>query len=138
MSFYEDVELAVRLRQRGFESMVVPTARALHQGGATSRTISRESDRWRYSHRYLVLARLSGRRFWTRSILLALRDALDTGHSLLDPRGAKPVDVFRGWWRAARLVRHFIHLGRAYEGDGSFPIRVRKAASWPSMWNEDH
>lgn len=135
-SFYEDADLAIRLRQAGFDSVFAPSARCLHAGGATSRTISRTSSRWRYAHRYLVLARLSGRHFWIRSLLLALRDALDIGQFALTAQGPAAVDVIRGWSKAARLISHFIHRRRAFDGDGSFPIRVKRAASWPSMWTD--
>ena len=76
-SYYEDVELAVRLREGGYSSWCVPRARALHQGQATSR---REPvARWRqlYRNRRWVAAALLGDRYpFERERILA-RDRRD-------------------------------------------------------------
>ena len=135
-SFYEDVDLAIRLRRKGFDSLMVPTARAWHQGGATSKTLSRASNRWRYSHRYLVLARLSGRRFLLRAPLLIFRDVLDIGLMLLKARAGSVGDVARGWSHALRLLGPFSHRQAPLASGSSFPTRIRRAASWPSIWTD--
>ncbi len=88
-SWYEDVDLAVRLRARGWRTRCVPAARTLHRGSATGATMP-----WRRAvlvgrNRWLVAARLFGRSFpreWPRLLradLRSLRSAL--------ARGAPPV-----------------------------------------------
>lgn len=59
-AYYEDVDLAVRLRGRGATARCLPGARAAHAGGATAgREPLRRAARIR-GNRFLVLARLAG------------------------------------------------------------------------------
>jgi GT2 family glycosyltransferase len=79
ISYYEDVELAGRLRAAGFSALLVPAARAHHAGSASGRTALANHERWRliYANRYLAAARLLGRGLWPRLPLMLLRDLLD-------------------------------------------------------------
>ena len=72
-SYYEDVDLACRLRAGGFRAWLVAGAACEHLGSATLCA----GDRLAlvYRNRYLVLARLLGRSFWPRLPLLLARDA---------------------------------------------------------------
>ena len=54
VSWYEDVDLAVRLRAAGWRALHVPAARALHAGGATARRLSWRYGRLLYGNRWLV------------------------------------------------------------------------------------
>lgn len=98
ISYYEDVELAGRLRAAGFRALLVPTARARHAGSATGRTLSRERWRLIYGNRYLAAARFLGRGFWLRLPILFLRDLLDLRH------GGRAAGILAGWRRAFRLL----------------------------------
>jgi N-acetylglucosaminyl-diphospho-decaprenol L-rhamnosyltransferase len=77
ISYYEDAELAGRLRGAGFRALLIPSARAGHAGAASGRAASRERWRLVYGNRYLAAARLLGRGLWPRLPLLMLRDLLD-------------------------------------------------------------
>jgi N-acetylglucosaminyl-diphospho-decaprenol L-rhamnosyltransferase len=98
ISYYEDVELAGRLRAGGFRALLVPAARARHAGSATGRTLSRERWRLIYGNRYLAAARYLGRGFWPRLPVLVLRDLLDLAH------GDRAAGILAGWGRALRLL----------------------------------
>ena len=76
-SYYEDVELAVRLRAAGFASRCVPAARALHAGQATSRRAP--ARRWRaiYRNRRRVARALLGDRFAQELPRIRARDRRD-------------------------------------------------------------
>lgn len=79
VSYYEDAELAGRLRAAGFSALLVPAARVRHAGSASGRTAPSSRERWRliYGNRYLAAARLLGRGLWPRLPLMLLRDLLD-------------------------------------------------------------
>ncbi|HSK77893.1 MAG TPA: glycosyltransferase family 2 protein [Thermoanaerobaculia bacterium] len=104
VSYYEDVELAGRLRAAGFRALLVPAARARHAGSATGRTLSRERWRLIYGNRYLAAARLLGRGFWPRLPVLILRDLLDLGRAVARRDGALVSGIPAGWGRALRLL----------------------------------
>ena len=73
-SWYEDVELAVRLRARGWRALCVPTARALHRGSATGATMPFARARLLARNRWLVVARLLGRRWPAALPRMAVRE----------------------------------------------------------------
>lgn len=112
-TYYEDVELACRLRSRGFRSILVPGALARHGGGSSSST----AGRWRwsriYGNRLLVLARLWGRTFPARLPSLLWRDTLDLGRALVDTDRQLIGGIVTGWGRAVRYLSHFAHTGPA-------------------------
>lgn len=76
-SYYEDVELAVRLRERGYTAYSAPAARARHAGSLTGGRRPFRRARLLYGNRLLVLADLLGSRFWRRLPALRLRDLAD-------------------------------------------------------------
>ena len=100
--YYEDVDLACRLRAAGWRALLVPAARALHAGSVTARTQGR--DRWCriYGNRWLVAKRYLGGGFWPRVPLLALRDGADLGHALLAGERELAAGIVSGWRRALR------------------------------------
>lgn len=102
-SYYEDVELAVRLREAEWESWCVPAARARHAGHAT--TGRAPLARWRAIHRnrILVLRRLLGADFASTLPRLAARDGRDLLRAALRLDGARACGVVAGW--AAALPR---------------------------------
>jgi hypothetical protein len=102
LSYYEDVELAGRLRAAGWHALLVPAARARHAGSATGRTMSRERWRLIYGNRWLAVASLLGRAFWPRLPWLALRDLLDLGRAVLTLDSALAGGILAGWGRAVR------------------------------------
>jgi GT2 family glycosyltransferase len=102
-SYYEDVDLAVRLRAAGWRSLLVPAARVRHGGSVTGRTLSRERWRLIYGNRYLVASRLLGRGFLARLPILALRDGIDLGRAVLRGDRELAAGIVGGWGRALRL-----------------------------------
>jgi GT2 family glycosyltransferase len=110
-SYYEDVDLAIRLRAAGWRALLVPAARARHAGSATGRTLG--SGRWRLIHgnRVLVAARLLGGAFWIRLPVLAGRDLLDLAHAALAGDGAQVAGIAGGWGRAARRLSSYVRRG---------------------------
>lgn len=111
VSYYEDVDLAVRLRIAGWRSSVVPAARALHAGSVTGRTLSRERWRLLYGNRYLVAARLLGRSFWQRLPLMATRDLADLARAVARGQGPLALGILSGWGRALRRLPSFTRPG---------------------------
>jgi hypothetical protein len=107
--YYEDVDLAARMRAGGWRALLVPAARAGHAGSISGRTIGR--DRWRflYGNRYLAAARLLGRSFWPRLPWMALRDLADLVRSF--PQRERFVGILAGWGRAVRLLPGFARRG---------------------------
>jgi len=106
-SWYEDVDLAVRLRAAGFRALHVPAARAFHAGGATARRRP-----WRYGalltgNRWLVVARLLGRRFPAAVPRLLARDLRD-----LARHPSRTLAIKAGWLRALRHLPHWCHRGQ--------------------------
>lgn len=103
-SWYEDADLAVRLRAAGHKALSVPAARALHAGGATgSRHPLRYAALLR-GNRWLVTARLLGRRFPLALPRLLGRDLLDAVR-----RPALAPGIAAGWGRAARRLPAWVH-----------------------------
>ncbi|HKH44165.1 MAG TPA: glycosyltransferase family 2 protein [Thermoanaerobaculia bacterium] len=109
VSYYEDVELAVRLREAGWRALLVPAARARHAGSATGETMSRERWRLIYGNRWLAAARLLGRGFWPHVPWMFLRDLVDLAHAAGSGEGARAGGIAAGWARAARRLPGFVH-----------------------------
>jgi GT2 family glycosyltransferase len=108
-SYYEDVDLAGRLRAAGFRALLVPAVRARHAGSATGQTLSRERWRLIYGNRYLAAARLLGKAFWPRLPRMMARDAIDLVRAVLRGEGALAAGILSGWPRAARHLGAFAH-----------------------------
>ncbi|MEM9555096.1 MAG: glycosyltransferase [Acidobacteriota bacterium] len=108
-AYYEDVDLAARLRVHGFRALAVPAARALHAGSASGSMLPWSGRALVHGNRLLVLARLLGWRFLPSLPRLVLRDLVDALRLLGrgDPRGAG--GVVAGLARAARRLPEFAH-----------------------------
>lgn len=126
-SYYEDVDLACRLRANGRRALLVPEARALHAGSTTAHALGSVDRRLIYGNRYLVLAALLGRGFWHRLPRLVARDLADLAHDLGSGRGAGAAGILAGWGRALRLLPQFARRGRS-EVPAAELARLREAA----------
>jgi GT2 family glycosyltransferase len=111
VSYYEDVELAVRLRAAGWTARLVPAARARHAGSVTGATMSRERWRLIYGNRWLAAARRLGRGFWVRVPWMLLRDGVDLARAAGSGDGARAGGIVAGWARAARELSGYVHAG---------------------------
>jgi GT2 family glycosyltransferase len=108
-SYYEDADLACRLRARGWTALAVPRARALHAGGATGRALAGGRPRLRriYRNRLLVAARLLGGGLWRRLPAIAWRDAKDLARALGRGELGAAAAIPGGWaWALADLPRY--------------------------------
>ena len=139
ISYYEDVELACRLRAAGWSALLVPAARARHAGSTTGRTMSRERWRLIYGNRWLVAARYLGRGLWPRAPWIALRDLVDLAWAALDGDGAQVAGILGGWARALGGLRDWTVAPRtpltlsSLVGEGLVPSREGgKVPSSPS------
>lgn len=120
-SYYEDVELADRLRRASYGAVLAPAARTEHAGALSSRgrRAARQRVRRIYCNRLLVLAARFGRRFWLGLPGFLFRDAVDLFRSRKgeplpsDPQPPSPVDLLFAWCRAVRLLPSFASFGRA-------------------------
>ncbi|HEY6321517.1 MAG TPA: glycosyltransferase [Thermoanaerobaculia bacterium] len=153
VSYYEDSELAGRLRAAGFSALLVPAARARHLGSASGRTAAAARERWRliYGNRYLAAARLLGRGLWPRLPLMLLRDLLDVVgpaallHALLrrdrrllpgdhetgpGARRGRLSGMAAGWARALRHLPAFAHTGLPAPSRAE----VTRLSRWPARW----
>jgi GT2 family glycosyltransferase len=109
-TYYEDADLALRLRAAGHRALSVPSARVWHAGSLTA---GDGVARWRRVHgnRYLVVAGFLGRSFWGRLPLLVLRDLLDLVEVAATGRFRRVGGLLAGWGRAARLLPGFARTG---------------------------
>jgi GT2 family glycosyltransferase len=153
VSYYEDSELAGRLRAAGFSALLVPAARARHLGSASGRTAAAGRERWRliYGNRYLAAARLLGRGLWARLPRMLLRDLLDVAgpaalfHALLrrarrllpGDRGTGPgasrgrlSGMAAGWGRALHHLPSFARTGPPAPS----PAEVARLSRRPARW----
>jgi GT2 family glycosyltransferase len=105
-TYYEDVELAARLRQHGGGAAVVPAARALHGGGGSAAALGSRRLLLVYANRWLALARLLGGGLARELPRALLRDLADAAR---EPRRMSA--VAGGWARAVRLLPRFGRWG---------------------------
>lgn len=110
-SYYEDVDLAVRLRSKGYGALAVPAARAAHAGSATSGR--RPVGRWRlvFGNRWLVVARLFGRRLPGQAPAMLARDLAEIAGAAARGDLRRALGGCLGLARAARLLPAFAHRG---------------------------
>ncbi len=112
-AYYEDADLACRLRRAGWTALWVPAARALHAGSATGA----RRRRWRlariYGNRWAVAARCLGRRFPAAFPRMAARDLADLARAIGRAELAAAAGIAAGWARAVRLLPGSIHRGPA-------------------------
>lgn len=108
-SYYEDVDLACRLRAAGWRAVLVPGARARHAGSTTGSRLGGGSRPWIYANRYLVLAKLWGWAFWPRLPWLWLRDVVDLCQALSRAESSAVRGIVAGWARALCLLPRFAH-----------------------------
>jgi GT2 family glycosyltransferase len=105
-TYYEDVDLAGRLRAAGFQAALVTAARARHLGGGSAGTLGRRRMTLLYGNRWLALARLLGSALTGRAPRALLRDLADAAR-----RPGRLPAIAAGWGRAARLRSRFAHSG---------------------------
>ncbi len=110
-TYYEDVELAVRLRAAGWRAALVPAARCRHAGSLSGSRQPVERASLLYRNRLLVLARLLGRRFPLALPRVLWRDLRDLAGGLRRGDVATAAGILRGWGRAARALGGFLHAG---------------------------
>jgi GT2 family glycosyltransferase len=113
-SYYEDADLACRLRAAGWTALSVPAARARHAGGVTSAsggTLPRARWASLYGNRYLVAARLLGSGLWTRLPILAVRDGKDLARAVIEGQWTQAGGIVAGWGRALRHLPAFARRG---------------------------
>jgi GT2 family glycosyltransferase len=109
-SYYEDVDLACRLRAAGHRALLVPSAVCRHLGSSSLG----EEERLElvYRNRYLVLARLLGRAFWPRLPLFVARDLAALASALSGGERARASAIGRGLMAAPRCLPAFASLDR--------------------------
>lgn len=110
-AWYEDADLAVRLRAAGWRALLVSAARVRHAGSTTGKTLSRERWHLLYGNRWLVAARFLGRAFWLRIPLLAARDLIDFLKAAAKGDLEMAAGILGGWGRALRLLPGFARSG---------------------------
>ncbi len=115
VSYYEDVDLAVRLHATGWKALLVPAARARHAGSATGATMSRERWRLLYGNRWIVARRAFGRGSRLR---MAVRDLLDLVRAVLSLDGARVAGILGGWVRAVQAKGHKGRKGHQGRAEG--------------------
>ena len=110
-SYYEDVELSIRLREVGALSFLVPAARVHHAGSVSGQEMPNRKLFFIYRNRCLVAASLLGRRFWVLLPRIWLRDAIDLWRCLVAGHLGKVVAIKGAWLAALPLLSRFAHLG---------------------------
>jgi GT2 family glycosyltransferase len=84
-SYYEDVDLAIRLRAAGWRALSVPAARARHAGSLTGAGLG--AARRVRRNRYPVVARALGRRGVGQLPRMVGRDLIDLGRAVAGGHG---------------------------------------------------
>jgi len=110
-SWYEDVDLAVRLRAAGFAALCVPASRARHAAGTTGDRLPLRRARLIAGNRWLVVARLLGRSFPAALPRLAVRDLVDLARALATGRPRDAAAIAAGWATAAARLGAFARAG---------------------------
>lgn len=110
-SYYEDVDLAVRLRAQGYGALAISAARASHAGSATGGR--RPVGRWRlvFGNRWLVAARLFGRQLPRHVPAILARDLAEIAGAAARGDLRRALGGCLGLARAARLLPAFAHRG---------------------------
>ncbi len=111
-AYYEDVDLACRLRGLGFPALQVPAATARHAGSVTGDRLPGGKTRLIYRNRQLVLARLLGRAIWRQWPRILVRDVVDLWHAVRRGDAASASGIVAGLGAAAVRWPAFAHLGR--------------------------
>ena len=111
-AYYEDVDLACRLRQAGHRALLVPAARASHAGSQSGAQLPGGHRRLIYRNRHLVLARLLGRAYWPRLPWLVLRDKLDLARALGRGDLRSVAAIIKGGLAALGRWPRFAHFGK--------------------------
>ncbi len=110
-SYYEDVDLACRLRAAGYRAFLVGRTRAAHAGSVTGRRQNLRRLTQLRGNRYLVMARLLGRTYWLRLPRMLERDLRDLLRLSLRGEIKEVAGVFLGLGRAACRLHRYLHLG---------------------------
>lgn len=110
-SWYEDVDLACRLRAAGWRALSVPGARALHAGGTTGSRRRGRRLALLHGNRHLVAARLLGGGYLAALPRLVLRDLLDLGRAVAGADLPAAAGIVRGLLRAARHLPAYLRPG---------------------------
>ncbi|HZI63700.1 MAG TPA: glycosyltransferase [Thermoanaerobaculia bacterium] len=110
-SYYEDVDLALRLRARGFSALCVPAARAHHGSSTTGRRRPVRRFAALHGNRYLVLARALRGDLWRELPGLWARDLRDLGGALLRADLTQLLGIPVGWARALLRLRRYAARG---------------------------
>lgn len=127
-TYYEDVELAARLRGAGFEAWLEPRARARHAGSASLSTLRFAGRTLIHGNRLPVVAGMLGGEFWPRLPKLLLREARDLARLALRGELAGAWAVLLGLGRGARLLPSF-----ARRGAPVWPLERLAAARLPGQ-----
>lgn len=112
-TYYEDVELAVRLRRAGFEAWLEPRAKAAHAGSASLSTLRFAGRTLIHGNRLPVVAKLLGGGFWPALPEILWREAKDLGRLLLGGDFGGAWGLMLGLGRAARLLPSFVRRGES-------------------------
>lgn len=105
-TYYEDVELAGRLRAGGWRACLVGEAEAEHRGGASADALGKRGAMLLVRNRLLVLARFFGPELRPLLPRVLTRDVLD---GLRSP-GRWPA-ILAGWRRARAMAPGFARAG---------------------------
>lgn len=99
-AYYEDVDLAGRLRAAGHRALSVPAGRVRHAGSVSGAALPGGHRRLIYGNRHLVLARLLGRAFWPRWPRIVARDLADLGRAAVRGDAQAAAGIVAGAARA--------------------------------------
>ena len=111
VSYYEDVDLAIRLRSAGWRACLMPHAVARHAGSATGSTLPFGAREWIHGNRILVVARMLGWRFAFHAPRILLRDLLDLWQARRRGDAETAHGIGRGVRRGMKLLPQFIRVG---------------------------
>lgn len=110
-TFYEDVDLAGRLRGAGWRAIAVPAARVEHAGSSTAAAWPLRRDRLLHRNRWLALARLLGSGFWLQVPRILVRDARDSAAALAHGEPGRAFAAAIGWLSALPRLPAFARRG---------------------------
>lgn len=110
-SYYEDVDLAIRLRSAGWRAWTTPIAVARHVGSATGASLPFAARKWIHGNRILVLARMFGWSFAVRAPRILVREGMDLWQARRRGDHDARRGIVQGLIRALRLLPRFLRPG---------------------------
>lgn len=114
--YLEDLDLSIRVKEAGWKSVFLPTARAFHAGGGTSRQV--KAHRLFYSLRSRLLYAFKHFPRWQAWLLVGVAGVVEPLSRTAWCLARRDWPAVRHTWTAYRML--WVGMGRIIRGEGRF------------------